>query len=268
MTEKNIISVKVGCDSLRPYENIIFYRNGAIVYQISSQALELKTIKDNKLQTVNKYDKVLMEIYIHEPRAARKLDLTKNDNFTFKTTSDSWIRKEKDLYIYCGVGGDVVLEYAGEYESFKNAGETSYKKAYNLEFINGVEMDFFHYDRYVMEDPENYQLQPGERFSEYYGSRENPCVWSFDNKDHEQLFKKLNPGKPWKHEKGIVKRWHATEKVFEKITVSGYGYSRTEKTEDRKNREDLAAVLSKALNKSISHYDVEKLLEVVNITLK
>ena len=54
------------------------------------------------------------------------------------------------------------------------------------------------------------------------------------------------------------------------ITVESDFYTRSVKTEDRINREKIADIMSSCLwgDKSISHYEVEKLLEKLDITIK
>ena len=56
----------------------------------------------------------------------------------------------------------------------------------------------------------------------------------------------------------------------EEIKVDSDYYTRTEKTEDRLYRENIASIISKCLygNKSVSHYEVEELLKKLNITIK
>lgn len=56
----------------------------------------------------------------------------------------------------------------------------------------------------------------------------------------------------------------------EEIKVESDYYTRTEKTEERLYRERLAEIISECMydNKSISHFEVEKLLEKVDIIIK
>ena len=54
------------------------------------------------------------------------------------------------------------------------------------------------------------------------------------------------------------------------IEVESDYYTRTEKTSDRRYREELASIISECLysGKSVSHYEVERLLEKLDITIR
>ena len=67
----------------------------------------------------------------------------------------------------------------------------------------------------------------------------------------------------------MIKRYLTYDAVTE-MTIDSDFYTRTEKTEDRLEREKIAEIISSCLygDKTVSHYEVEALMKKLNITIK
>ena len=71
------------------------------------------------------------------------------------------------------------------------------------------------------------------------------------------------------NESNVIKRYLTYDAVTE-MTIDSDFYTRTEKTEDRLEREKIAEIISSCLygDKTVSHYEVEAMMKKLNITIK
>lgn len=267
-TNTNTITVNTRYDST--YELIHFYNSGNIILTIEPSALvTYETDKNGNFNETNERTQLLKNIIITEPRRANKINLNRTDNYYCNTISKSFLPKKYDLYIYCGAGGDATITIEGEKTCHVWEEETAYKNAYKITLKHGYTIRRGITEKYPMENPKNYVLKENEYFREYgYGTKENPCVWIYDNAGHENLFKKLNPGKEFVHVKGIVKSYFIEEHETAPFLTAPRCYTRMEYPQKRKDRESLLKTINEKAGLKISDYDFKKLLEVVNITLK
>lgn len=191
-----------------------------------------------------------------EPKRARKINLSRKDNYYLTYKGDySW---ENGISLYIHVS-EVSATPAGEYLAFENHGERCYKNAVRLHFHHGATIHRRNVER-VPDAGKDFRPPEGCKWSDGYSP--NP---------EKPFYDVVTPGK-WSGEPGesfVVRRWIEKETVSEILVEASY-YTRKEADPERANREKIAAAMSEVLygNKTVSHYEVEKLLEVFNITFK
>lgn len=251
----NSINPAVSCH----YENIRkihIYGDGEIFYTAERGELEESRV-DAKGRISTVYDGKIRGITLAtEPKRAVKLNLSRKDNFYMKYHGDySW---ESGISLYIHVS-EISAAPAGEFLAFESNGERCYKNAVRLHFNHGATVHRLKCERVP---------NAGRDFVPPEG-----CKWS---KDYSQ-----NPEKPFydvfrpirgvdeSEEPVVVKRWISKETIGEILVESSY-YTRRETDPGRALREKIADEMNKVLhsNKHLSHYDVEKLLTVFNITFK
>ena len=256
----------------RMYENIIFYKDGETVFTTASRCLCFHDIdKAGNVYSVSDYDRELIAVNITEPHRALKLNLNRKDNFYMKHPGKTYsFDPANDLYIYCGDGGDAVLEYNGEKLAFEHDGEKDFMETYTVTFKTGYQYKKYIIERYSMENPLAYALQPGESFGDGYGSKDRPVIKMYDNSDKMDLLEKIHGENAKELEKGIMKKYTVIETGFAGILITSPYYTRIEKDTARQDREKLAKIISGCLysGKTVSHYEVENLLEKLNISIK
>lgn len=253
----NIKALNTGSEVDYPtIKKITIYGGGAELYSIEDYTLQQCRADGNgKIDTV--YDgKVQTLILSQEPKRARKLNLSRKDNF-FLTYSGRY-SFESGLHLYIHES-EIHVKSAGEYIVFDSSGETCFASAYTLHFAHGAEMIRCKVERVP---------DAGPGFIPPDG-----CKWSKDySRDpghpHYDIFKE----RPWAKDPGptgVIKRWLEPETVSE-ILVKSSGYSRTEKNDDRKRREEIAETLNKArvFYREVSHYEIEKLLQLYDLIPK
>ena len=234
---------------------LIIYGGGEILYTAGRGYLEECQIRNGKISTV--YDgRPASIILTTEPKRARKVNLSRKDNYFLTYHGKYSWETGISLYIH---ETEISVSSVGEFIAFQTNGETNYKNAVKLHFSQGAKMIRCKMERVP---------SAGKDFTPPDG-----CKWS---KDYSK-----NPEKPnydviypraWASNPGpaeVVKRWLEIECVTE-LLVECPGYSRTEKTPERLNREKIAEKMNE-LNigrGSISHYDIEKILTVFDIRIK
>jgi hypothetical protein len=248
------INPAVSCE----YNNIrkiYIYNDGEILFTSERGELQESIIdKYGKISTV--YDgKIRALTLATEPKRARKINLSRKDNFYLTWRGDySW---ESGIALYIHVS-EIAVENAGEFLAFENNGERCYKTAARLRFNNGAMVHRLKCER-VPEAGKDFRPPEGCKWSDGYSP--NP---------EKPFYDVVTPGK-WGNNPGesfVVRRWISKESINEILVESSY-YTRRETDPERANREIIAAKMTEILrSKSISHYDVERLLEVFNITFK
>ena len=234
------------------YNKIIIYGNGEKLLTIDGSIKESRT-KDGKISTV--YDGTPEQITLtNEIKNARKENLNRTDNYTLSYTG-AYYDSGTALYIHCS---EIMVEPRGEYVSSVIAGETNYKNAYLLRFVNPVIMERLRVER-IEGATEIFKLPEGARFGSGYGTMEHPV---YDLIDRTIFTDRENT--PF-----IVKRWREPETITE-ILIESSRYTRIEKDAERVEREKIADIMNekKIFYKDVSHYEIEKLLQYFNVTLK
>lgn len=188
-------------------------------------------------------------------RNARKINFDKSDVFEVKSENknDGLFRNGKDLYIPVSV---ISVKSITEKKHNEIHGETNYKNIYVLEFHCEAFRWNTHYEKLNDFPPdmtiEKYDIN-GKWGSGY-------------SKEHNMYDVHEDPitGKTW------VSKQYLTYDVMTEITIESDYYTRTEKTDERIEREKIANIISSCMygTNSISHYEVERIMEKLNISIK
>lgn len=242
------------------YEQVNIYNENGIIFSTKRGGFDRATINGNKCATYYANRVSEIELPIDNIRNALKLNLNKNDVFSIKYIPGEryTIRNGRALYIHTKY---IKVETIGEYLGIETSGEKGYLTIYKLTFANAQTVREPKIDRIICD---NYTLQDGETFGDGYGKDKARAVIStFDTAKSRFVKGADNPA-----EKGILKKYFADISYTEFIVKSDY-YTRTEKDAARVEREKIADIINSCLhNKSISHYDVERMLEKLNISIK
>ena len=220
------------------YNNIFIYNESGIVYE---------TCRPNDLD---------IELHDIEIRTARKENLKKNDFFEMKSTKNFEYRcftNGKDLYIPSSAFE--LLEIKEVLHNQHN-GEKDYKTSYSFKINCGAYKYNKHIEK-VTDLPADMPLSEYDPCGKFGGGFSKDCnmydiCTNFRTK-----------------ETYTCKKWLTYDKL-EEITLESDYYTRIEKDEDRKNREEIAKIISECLygDKSVSHFEVDKMLEKLNITIR
>lgn len=240
-------------------EDVYLFANGEILAKFDHADIELSEIKGDRVEAVNRYDKELKAVNLSTVKRAKKFDLMRKDNFIVSTASTSYITRPYDLYIYAGQGGDVEIMSAIEYKHGSGFdGQQWYMMNYGIKFNKGVSVWVGHVERIVCDD---YTLQDGEKFGEYYGTKEAKTVCLFDTSKYS-LLKNREP------QKGILKKWAEVVEMVGTFDIKGSRVSRVEKTAERIERENLAEEFSKITWVTVGEWQLKKFMDLYTITKK
>ena len=236
---------------LEGIKKLVIYGDGKKYMEKTRDLASVAEWKNGKV--VDSYfDKILSINLTSEPKTARKENLSRKDNYYLTFKDDLFHERRTALYIHIS---EIDFEDLGEYIAMEHNGEKDYLYAYKVGFKHGATADIVHYERLNVSGdwtiPESEKAK-GAKWGEYgrnvYYTR--PTTTAKDG----TVF-------------NLVHRYFTTETISETYYTSE-GYHKIEKDDSRKEREELAEVLSKALGKHISHYDIDSLLKVVSITIK
>ena len=186
-------------------------------------------------------------------RNARKINFSKNDVFEVKAEKSEYMfRNGKDLYIPVSV---ISIESVTEKQHNKFNGETNYKNVYTMK----LHCKAFKWNQHI----EKVYIPDGMTLEEYdsngkFGSGFSRTCNMYDVVENYKT-----------NESNVIKRYLTYDAVTE-MTIDSDFYTRTEKTEDRLEREKIAEIISSCLygDKTVSHYEVEALMKKLNITIK
>ena len=243
---------------LSNYEQINIYNASGVIFSTVRGGFERAEIDGEKVKSYYKNLVSSVELPAERIRSARKLNFDKGDVFeiAYYPKDRYTIRNGRALYIPAEL---VRVSPLGEFLALAHDGEKDFLTVYKLDFTTPQTVDEPQFKRIICD---NYTLQPGERFGEYYGADEaRACVAPFDSSEYAE-----RRGIP--AEKGVIKRWLAPV-VYNSFIVKSDYYTRTEKDAERLERERIADIINTCLyNKTVSHYDIAKMLEKLNITIK
>lgn len=197
-----------------------------------------------------------IELLNIEIRSARKANFTKNDCFEMKSTKNNEYRyfsNGKDLYIPVSIFELISVE---EKEHLKHDGETNYKNTYCFK----INCEAYKYNKHwekVTDLPSNMPLSEYDPNGKFGGGFSK----DFNMYDTHTNFKTK--------EEYICKKWLTYDRVTE-LTIDSDFYTRTEKDAGREERERIAEIMTECCysNTYISHYEVARILEKLNITIK
>lgn len=188
-------------------------------------------------------------------RNARKLSFDKCDCFEIKSNKESYSLSNngKDLYIHSSI---ISVEKVEEKQRLQAHGETNYKNVYTLK----LNCDSYRWNKHIEKItglPKDTPLTDYDSNGKWGGGFSKTCNMYDTSENHKT------------GEINLFKRWLTYDKTTEIIVESDY-YTRTEKTEERIEREKIADIITSCIysGKTISHYEVEKILEKLNISIK
>lgn len=192
-----------------------------------------------------------IEIDDIEIRSARKLIFDKKDCFEIKTPTNEgrMFTNGKDLYIHTSV---ISIESVNEVIALKYYGETDYKKKYKLKLHCNAYRWNIHREK--VNDLEKgvplYEYDPNGIWSDSYSKKNS--TYSISIRDGVSQ---------------VYKSWQTHDKITEIEIESDY-YTRTEKTEQRLYEEEIAKIMSECSGGNLSHYDVRRMLEKLEINIR
>ena len=230
-------------------QRIVVYGDGVILYDNPEGYIEEYTIKDDKLNSM--YPGRLNTLYLNnEIKKANKENLNRKDNYILKYKNTYAFNSGYALYIH---KDEISVEYLGEKIAMQTSTETNFLNAYKFTFAAGAVRDVYNYER--LEYDKNFTLPEGARWGSTMGTEAHPCYDSYNNRATG--------------ESGIIKRWATTETIKETITTKR-GYCKTIYSEAEKKRREYVKIINdkRCFYKDISSYELEKLQQYFNITLK
>lgn len=198
-------------------------------------------------------DKIVRIHLEKEVKRARKENLDRNDNYTISYK----MRFEHRTTVYIHIS-EVEFEDLGEYVVSEHNGEKNYKHIYRVRFKHGAEGMFYHAERITV--PKGWTI-PREEIA-------RGAQWSETYNIAAPTYQPItNPQERLREECTLVKRYVDFGPVEETCYASDF--CRIEKDEARIEREKIAEVMNMALgDHRISHFDIERMLKVLNITIK
>ena len=235
--------------SIENLQRIVVYGDGVILYDNPEGYIEEYTINNDKLNSM--YPGKLNTLHLNnEIKRANKENLNRKDNYILKYKNSYSLYSGYALYIH---SSEINVEYLGEKIAMQSKTETNYLQAYKFTFAAGAVRDVYNYERF--EYDKNFMLPEGARWSSCMGTEAHPCYDSYNNRATG--------------EQGIIKRWATIETIKETITTKR-GYSKTIYSDEEKKRREYVKIINekRCFYKDISSYELEKLQQYFNITLK
>lgn len=242
---------------------VVIYRDGQILFEKTRDLTSVGTWNGSRAESTG--DKINFINLPEAPKNARKENLSRKDCYYLKYDTGYFYGDRKTaLYIHESI---VNVECLGEYLDMEHNGEKNYLKGYRVTFPYGAEITA-HKREWLRVDckwtiPEEEQKN-GAHWARGMGDWNN----SYDTigEDAQRFYKKRHPDEePY----NVIHKWTETETITTNVYKSDF-YHRTEKDDARKERERIAEEMNNALGSSshLSHYDIERLQKVFDITFK
>lgn len=258
----NFINIETGSTVAygETLDKVYFYDNGVIlgeveqfeernpIFNTTGKAAIMEKIGD----TV--YDGTAENIYIYgDVKKANKLNLSRKDNFIIKNPEYKY-SIDKPYILYLNIKAVDDFRLYGDVLATDHDHEKCYLETYAIKFPK-IEFKRSKFEKFP--GLEDYTLQEGESFSEWYGvDPEHKTVWHYDTT--KSPFNKSKPG-----EKGIIKRWreketnnnyimYLTKRCYTKIVYDDF---RISTMETAKKLNDILGTRS-----HLSYFDIEKLI--------
>lgn len=209
---------------------------------------------ENILFTTSRTHELTLELDGLNIRNARKINFAKGDIFEVKTSDTSKLfRNGKDLYIPSSI---ISVESVTEKKHFEHDGETNFKNVYVMKLHCNAHTWNTHIEK-VTDLPSNMPLTDYDKNGKFGSGYSKNC-------NIYELHTHPKTGENW-----ISKNW-MTYDVITEITLESDYYTRTEKTAERLQREEIVKIISSCLysGKTVSHFEVERLMEKLNISIK
>jgi len=253
---------------LEDVSRIIVYGDGKKLFTCDQGQIEDYTIRENKYghESVEKeYCGGPEVIVLKNPvKRANKENLDRKDNYTLKYTPDycTW-ETRKALYIH---ESEISVTDIGEITAMETDEERNYLSCRVLTFNNPVTFRRLHCEKIPCGN--DWRIPDGGQWKDHgWGPENAPYYKPYDNS--KSMFAKKRGLDP--EEKGVIKSWYTFETIERgaEIVAAERYYTKTEYSAERIRKNNLAAAFNKVYpNMSFSHYDIDKLEKVFNITLK
>lgn len=230
-------------------QKIVIYGNGSILYDNPEGYIEQYAFDGERLKMVN--PSTIDTLCLNgEIKRANKENLNRKDNYLLKHKNDYSLYWGYALYIH---ESEIGVEYLGEQIAMQTKTETNFLHTYKFNFKAGAQREVWNYEK--LEYSDNFKLPDGARFGSCIGTVEKPV---FDVKEDR-----------YTGEKYIIKRWATQETIHETITTKRF-YSKTIYSPEEETRRKFKDFINakKCFYKDISSYELEKLQQYFDITLK
>lgn len=248
------------------FSKLVIYGGGEVLLEKTRDIKKIGTFDGGKVKT-DYFDHLTTFNLSMEPKNARKINLNRTDNFFIKYACKWWPEKKIALYVHVS---EVNVENLGEFVDMEHDGEKDYLYGYKVTFNHGARAVFVHTKKLCV--PGSWTIPEEEKKAGAH--------WSRGLGDYNNSYKVITAEEIEPRNAFLEKVGRPAEKynlihhflTFEDVDTNYYtseGFHKIEKDSARDDREKIAAALNNALGSGkFSHYDVEKLLKVVNITLK
>lgn len=230
-------------------QKIVIYGDGVILYENPERYFEQYRIDGEKLKSINPAR--LNTLYLNnEVKKANKENLNRKDNYLLKYKNEYSLYWGYALYIH---KDEINVEYLGEKIAMQTKTETNFLHTYKFTFAAGAVREIWNFEKIPYN--KDFVLPEGGRWSTCFGTDTAPC---YDVREDRETGEKI-----------IIKRWITTETIHE-ITTTKRFYSTTIYSDDEKQRREYVKIINakKCFYKDISSYELEKLQQYFNITLK
>ena len=246
---------------LSSIKKLVIYGNGKKLLEKNRDFNKIGKLENGKY-TDSYFDRILSVNLENEPVKARKENLNRKDNYFLSFKKDYYRETQTALYIHFS---EVSVDNLGEFCAMDSHDEKCFLYAYKLTFKNGAEADLYHVEK--MNVPGNWKLPAGSDWGGF-GCKSPKNFYEIVDENQQQKNKELVEKTGRKYTPfNLLHKWYTAETITETVLTSE-GYHKYIKTAERENREKLAALMNTVLHDKLSHYDIENLLKVVNITVK
>ena len=247
--------------SLSGIDKLIIYGNGEKLLEKNRDFNKIGKLENGSYHD-SYFDRILSINLNQETKQARKENLNRKDNYFLSFKKDYSRQPGTALYLHFS---EVSVKNLGEFLAMDTHDEKCFLYAFQIRFLNGAEAELYHIEK--MNVPGNWTPPAGYDFAGYGCKTPENCyeIVSEEQQKHNKEFAEKTGRKyvPF----NLLHKWYTNETITETVLTSE-GYHKYIKSPERENRENLAAVMNTVLYNKISHYDIEKLLQVVNITIK
>lgn len=249
------------------FEKLVIYGGGEVLLEKTRDFRKIGKFEDEKVKT-DYFNHLTSFNLSMEPKNARKVNLDRKDNYFVKYACEWWPREKRTaLYVHAS---EIGVENLGEFVAADHDGEKDYLYGYRVTFNHGARACFTHVEKLCV--PGSWTIPEEEKKAGAH--------WSRGLGDYNNSYKVITAEEIERRNAFLEKVGRPAEKynlihhflTFEDVDTNYYtseGYHKIEKDDARSEREKIAAALNAAIGSDkFSHYDVDKLLQVVNITLK
>lgn len=200
-----------------------------------------------------------------EPKNARKVNLNRKDNYFVKYKCEYWPEYKTALYVH---KSELEFVNLGEFVAADHNGEKDYLFAYRVRFVHGAVIQTLNCERLTV--PKDWKIPEEERkngahWSRFLGDHNNS--YNTITEEERKSYNKLRARRGLPEDTSNIVHWYFTTEEITENYYTSEGYHKIEKNDERKEREKLVEVF-KSCGVDVSIYDINKLLAVLNISIK